>query len=977
VAQTMANLGETNAQQQQSLLGNAIQKGAFGGDRAGIAQAELVRQQNLATGQTLANVLQGGYGQALGQFNADQNRSLQTGSTLGTLGTGAQTAGLQGAQAQLGAGAQQQAVQQAQDVANQQQFQAAQAYPFQTTQYLGNLLLGIGGQSGGTSLTNAPGPNVGSQILGGLTTLASIPWGSDERLKENMEPVGETYDGQKIYKFNYKNDGHTMLGLSAQEVEKNHPDAVHKDGEGMRMVDYEKAVNHAAQRGHFSHGGVPDWMGGAVNHDGLGRAHFALEGSVPYSEQPSGGSTKPLTLAEIMRVSQAILGEKPGGKTNIPDAPKAYEDTGMQDVAKQLVNATSEQRGNMKSNIAAIRSNLGLGTVAPADLIPATNYPNQYSMSGMMGRYADGGGVGRHGYAGDGAVQDPQQATQTSQDGQSLIERMTGKPMSDEARMGLLSAGLGMLSSKSPFFGVGVGEGATQGLGTYYNAIANKRAYEKQQRELDLTEEQRNIDRERNKIEATRAGYEGMGKNIEAYKTILSGYTPIPTENGLMYRNPRGQLLSPSDYQAEIADMMGKFTVHGVPSMMPPAPTQPAAPTGGKAQEKLGLNDGLVGSTASDTLLGGAGADDLSKKATPSTEAGGTTVLKKSDALTTGSQTVEQPTPDQNKTIPKSVFANVSDDYNPYVLRQKAEGQKRLIQTAEQNGLPSPQGAAALYKDYLERAKAIENNEVQVQFKDGTTGYIPEIQEAANKKAYLGKSMELNAASMTKNDEDLGAKAQTRPEALARINDAAHILELYASGAISDWKAQIPAVAEALGLKIDPAKLDDTAYQQTFTKLATQAMFDRVKDLGGRILVTEIEGQKRANMNPDLQPKTNRNIIGTAKGLMAAEDKFFDDYNNWRADTSAKGGAYASPAQYNLWKAKWQKDNKIDDFIEKGKALTPVKGDLPETGMRRAGYQYIIPADQLGNDMKAQYPQGIKATWTKNGWDKSTMEPIQ
>lgn len=487
VSQTMANLNETNAQQQQGLLGNAIQRGAFGGDRAGVAQAELARQQNLATGQTLANVLQGGYGQALGQFNADQSRQLQAGSTLGQLGTGAQTAGLQGAQAQLGAGAQQQAVQQAQDVANQQQFQAAQAYPFQTTQYLGNLLLGIGGQSGGTALTNSPGPNIGSQVLGGLTSLASIPWGSDERLKENMEPVGETYDGQKIYKFNYKNDGHTMLGLSAQEVEKHNPEAVHKDGEGMRMVDYEKAVNHAAQRGHFASGGLADWMGGGVNADGLGRAHFATDGFVPYSEQPSGGSTKPLTLADVMRVSQGLLSQKVGGKTNLPDAPRAFEDTGMQDVAKQLVNATPEQRANMKANIGSLRSNLGVGTVAPSDVL------GQGQGSYSRGEpFAGGGLVGRHGYAGDGTVQPPAQDAQPSQDGQSLIERMTGKPMSDEARMGLLAAGLGMLSSKSPFFGVGVGEGATQGLGTYYNAIANKRAYEKQQRELDLTQQERN-----------------------------------------------------------------------------------------------------------------------------------------------------------------------------------------------------------------------------------------------------------------------------------------------------------------------------------------------------------------------------------------------------------------------------------------------------------------------------------------------------
>lgn len=322
VSQTMANLNETNAQQQQQLLGNAIQRGAFGGDRAGVAQAELARQQNLATGQTLANVLQGGYGQALGQFNADRTRALQAGSSLGQLGAGAQGAALQGAQAQLSAGAQQQAVQQAQDVANQQQFQAAQAYPFQTTQYLGNLLLGIGGQSGGTALTAQPQGNVGTSLLGGLLTA-----------------------GQMFRPF--------------------------KDG---GSVDEDNS------------------MGGAV-HEGLGRAAYALDGGVdyiPYAEQPSGGSTKPLSLADVMQVPTKVL-RPVGGKANIPQAPEpAKEGETMMDIAKQLANASPESKANLKANVAALRSNLGLGTVAPADVIPVTNYPDQYSMSGMMGRYAEG-----------------------------------------------------------------------------------------------------------------------------------------------------------------------------------------------------------------------------------------------------------------------------------------------------------------------------------------------------------------------------------------------------------------------------------------------------------------------------------------------------------------------------------------------------------------------------------------------------------
>jgi hypothetical protein len=128
-------------------------------------------------------------------------------------------------------------------------------------------------------------------------------------------------------------------------------------------------------------------------------------------------------------------------------------------------------------------------------------------MSGMMGRYASGGVVSRHGYASDGAVQSDDTTQQPAQ-GRTLAEAIAGHPLSEEANMGLLAAGLGMLSNKSPIFGVGVGEGATAGLGTYYNALANKRAYEKQQRELELQEEQRQIERQRVGLEAAKNPYE-------------------------------------------------------------------------------------------------------------------------------------------------------------------------------------------------------------------------------------------------------------------------------------------------------------------------------------------------------------------------------------------------------------------------------------------------------------------------------------
>lgn len=118
------NINETNAQQQQQLLGNTISKGAFGGDRSGIAQAALARQQGLANNATIANLLNAGYGQALGEFNTQQQANAQAdlynrqlaqtaGQQLANLGTTGQAAAIQQANAQAQAGAAQQQQQQA------------------------------------------------------------------------------------------------------------------------------------------------------------------------------------------------------------------------------------------------------------------------------------------------------------------------------------------------------------------------------------------------------------------------------------------------------------------------------------------------------------------------------------------------------------------------------------------------------------------------------------------------------------------------------------------------------------------------------------------------------------------------------------------------------------------------------------------------------------------------------------------------
>ena len=65
---------------------------------------------------------------------------------------------------------------------------------------------------------------------------------SDERLKENIQPVGKTDDGLTIATYNYKGTDKPQLGLIAQEVAIKKPEAVRRHGSGFLMIDYGKAL---------------------------------------------------------------------------------------------------------------------------------------------------------------------------------------------------------------------------------------------------------------------------------------------------------------------------------------------------------------------------------------------------------------------------------------------------------------------------------------------------------------------------------------------------------------------------------------------------------------------------------------------------------------------------------------------------------------------------------------------------------------
>ncbi len=79
-------------------------------------------------------------------------------------------------------------------------------------------------------------------MLGGLFGLgSSLIMASDERVKENIEPLDFKVNGHNVYEYDYKgkfDDGERHVGVMAQEVEQKRPDAVMTGKDGVKRVHY-------------------------------------------------------------------------------------------------------------------------------------------------------------------------------------------------------------------------------------------------------------------------------------------------------------------------------------------------------------------------------------------------------------------------------------------------------------------------------------------------------------------------------------------------------------------------------------------------------------------------------------------------------------------------------------------------------------------------------------------------------------------
>lgn len=302
---TQNDFDTQNKRANSVVTGNAAAQGALGGNRVGVAQALTQEGQERVQAPQIAALRSAGFQSAEQMANAQKSRQLQGGQT-------AEQLGMAGAQAQVGVGSLEQQTQQTADTQQMSDYYRAQGYDFQTAQWLASIILPTGSQMGsvsnGQSTTQGPAPNQWMQAAGlGVSAAAAF---SDRRLKENVEEVGKLHDGQKIYRYNFKGDPKTQIGLISQEVEKSHPDAVGRS-HGFGTVDYEAATDDAVKRldggriRGFASGGTPSpWDSGGSWVPGAAVTGSAIKGAdfpkhAQQQQQPTDFSKMGASLGKV------------------------------------------------------------------------------------------------------------------------------------------------------------------------------------------------------------------------------------------------------------------------------------------------------------------------------------------------------------------------------------------------------------------------------------------------------------------------------------------------------------------------------------------------------------------------------------------------------------------------------------------------------------------------------------------------------
>lgn len=369
---TQAQFNNQNAQQQQGLTGNAISQGALGGNRVGVAQANLAGQESLAQAPVIAGLYSNSYQQGLAAAGQQfQQNPLAAAGSIANFGLAGQNAALTSAGAQLGAGTVQQQTQQQIDAANQGQYNQQQAYPYQQTQWLAGLDTGVGPGLGSSSTgqTTAPAPNQLSQYAGlGLAAASFLARGGRVGLGyadggaviSDADPqgvsAGQQYAQSSPYQIRPNQDGtHSVINVRTGQI--------HFTGTPSGAQNAQASLNY---RNKASGGAVQHFDGGGVAKSPWGNApswipQISLGNAAPHAGSAPGAPSNTATTFDYSKIISANNKDSNG-----------------------LLSGPSYGGGNV------LTDSYGGSSSSPLEGLSAADYGEGFARGGVAG-YADGG----------------------------------------------------------------------------------------------------------------------------------------------------------------------------------------------------------------------------------------------------------------------------------------------------------------------------------------------------------------------------------------------------------------------------------------------------------------------------------------------------------------------------------------------------------------------------------------------------------
>jgi hypothetical protein len=587
---TMANIGENNAQQRTALTGNAISQGAFGGDRAGIAQAELARQQDLSSNATLAGLESQGFNTALSGAQADRSAAQTGSSQFSNLAGQSMTLPFMGANQQLQAGNQQQQQSQNQLNVPYQDWQQKQAFPYQQAQWLAGIDTGVGSQMGGTSnnVGTQPAPNPWNSILGGGIAAAGVAGGlgwkpfaaNGGRINHYANggsaggitvPYG--FDGGWIPKIGIT-AGHGVPQASGSQPQQQQsgmsktvndaiglagkiknstgnadadPGSYDKPLEGLTSADYESPVESAnsAFSQVYANGGdvlsaVRNPRGGIYlpqRFAGGGAPLDVMNGDPAWDNPDVGPGMGPAASFGDR------FGDLPAAKQNLPFQDAYFNANGVSPAAF-AGNPDNQPFRLDKSKPVVAEEDDGEEDTAP------------------KAAYAPKAGVAPP----SSAMSFAPSGSDTPARRPSQFDVEEGHLLSPAAKSAMLSAGLGMMASRSPYLGVALGEGGQQGLATYggiqkterdAQMAADKLSLEAKKSAADLalrTSSQAETARHNQETEGPDYGY-ALDKNGKVIRTENGSTDPAALEKMAAAKRVPGAVID-DDTASFVADQV-------------------------------------------------------------------------------------------------------------------------------------------------------------------------------------------------------------------------------------------------------------------------------------------------------------------------------------------------------------------------------------------------------------------------------------